>query len=284
MHEHGTAPAMSDTAETIAIALDDVFCPCCQDDLGAAIGQLPHVVGVHVDIEHEGCGIPRLEIPEVPSAIDYSDLRSSENRDDARARDPAHGLDFPLVKLFLSATATAAVLFLTWSFSRTTSSRSLTVPSATSSRLAISRFVSPSVMSRMSSSSSDVGAQRSRRQRVSSISSLPFGTNVPLPGHHKVELRQRQSPMANGQKAPLRESPLARRTCPSTGAADSAALSARGRGLDRSPDILHQEQQVQRVSGRLFEAVLHVEGTRAVVLGVHQQHARADDVGRLGAA
>jgi Cu2+-exporting ATPase len=42
-----------DATETIAVALDDVFCPCCEDDLGAAIRQLPHVVGVHVDLEHK---------------------------------------------------------------------------------------------------------------------------------------------------------------------------------------------------------------------------------------
>ncbi|MDO8506701.1 MAG: hypothetical protein Q7S41_03730, partial [Candidatus Limnocylindria bacterium] len=39
--------------ETLAIPLDDVFCPCCQDDLGAAIRRLPHVVGAHVDLEHK---------------------------------------------------------------------------------------------------------------------------------------------------------------------------------------------------------------------------------------
>jgi len=56
---HGTAhgsPAAELTApstETIEVALDTVFCPCCQDDLGAAIGQLPHVVGVHVDLERK---------------------------------------------------------------------------------------------------------------------------------------------------------------------------------------------------------------------------------------
>lgn len=33
------------------IPLEDVFCPCCQDDLTSAVGQLPHVVGVHVDLE-----------------------------------------------------------------------------------------------------------------------------------------------------------------------------------------------------------------------------------------
>ncbi len=39
--------------ETVEVALDDVFCPCCQDDLSAAIGSLPHVVSAHVDLEHK---------------------------------------------------------------------------------------------------------------------------------------------------------------------------------------------------------------------------------------
>ncbi len=58
MHEHGpltkTAPRADDGAtETLSIPLDDVFCPCCRDDLGAAIAQLPHVVGAHVDLERK---------------------------------------------------------------------------------------------------------------------------------------------------------------------------------------------------------------------------------------
>ena len=36
--------------ETLAIPLDDVFCPCCQDDLAGAIKQLPHVVDARVDV------------------------------------------------------------------------------------------------------------------------------------------------------------------------------------------------------------------------------------------
>ncbi|HEY6202565.1 MAG TPA: copper-translocating P-type ATPase [Candidatus Limnocylindria bacterium] len=48
---HATQHA-STTTETIAVSLDDVFCPCCQDDLSAAIEHLPHVVGAHVDLEH----------------------------------------------------------------------------------------------------------------------------------------------------------------------------------------------------------------------------------------
>jgi len=46
--QHGGA-----TTETIAVPLGEVFCPCCQDDLAAAIKQLPHVVGVHVDLDHK---------------------------------------------------------------------------------------------------------------------------------------------------------------------------------------------------------------------------------------
>ncbi len=39
--------------DSFAIPLDDVFCPCCRDDLEAAIRSLPHVTGVHVDLEHK---------------------------------------------------------------------------------------------------------------------------------------------------------------------------------------------------------------------------------------
>ena len=37
--------------ETLAVPLDDVFCPCCDADLEAAIARFPHVTGVHVDLE-----------------------------------------------------------------------------------------------------------------------------------------------------------------------------------------------------------------------------------------
>src|SRR5712691_2765950 len=39
--------------ETFVIALRDVFCPCCQDDLASAIKQLPHVVGAQVDLNRK---------------------------------------------------------------------------------------------------------------------------------------------------------------------------------------------------------------------------------------
>jgi Cu2+-exporting ATPase len=41
---------MSET-ESFDIEFDAVFCPCCRDDLAAAIRQLPHVVDVRIDLE-----------------------------------------------------------------------------------------------------------------------------------------------------------------------------------------------------------------------------------------
>ncbi len=49
---HGSTANVDAPTETIAVPLDDIFCPCCQDDLAAAIRSLPHVVGAHVDLEH----------------------------------------------------------------------------------------------------------------------------------------------------------------------------------------------------------------------------------------
>jgi Cu2+-exporting ATPase len=40
-------------AETLTVSIDDVFCPCCQDDLASAIRSLPHVITAHVDLEHK---------------------------------------------------------------------------------------------------------------------------------------------------------------------------------------------------------------------------------------
>lgn len=39
--------------ETLAVPLDDVFCPCCSADLEAAIARFPHVTAVHVDLEEK---------------------------------------------------------------------------------------------------------------------------------------------------------------------------------------------------------------------------------------
>ncbi len=46
-------PTPPPATETIEVPLDQIFCPCCQDDLGAAIGRLPHVISAHVDLEHK---------------------------------------------------------------------------------------------------------------------------------------------------------------------------------------------------------------------------------------
>ena len=51
-HASHAAPRAEGTTETLTIRLDEVFCPCCQGDLEAAIRRLPHVVGAHVDVEH----------------------------------------------------------------------------------------------------------------------------------------------------------------------------------------------------------------------------------------
>jgi Cu2+-exporting ATPase len=47
---HGGAAQQQATTDTLEIPLDDVFCPCCQNDLGSAIKQLPHVVDAQVDL------------------------------------------------------------------------------------------------------------------------------------------------------------------------------------------------------------------------------------------
>ncbi|MDQ2914471.1 MAG: ATPase P, partial [Chloroflexota bacterium] len=39
--------------KTIKVPLDRIFCQCCTEDLGAAIRQLPHVIGAHIDLEHK---------------------------------------------------------------------------------------------------------------------------------------------------------------------------------------------------------------------------------------
>ncbi|MDP9266128.1 MAG: copper-translocating P-type ATPase [Chloroflexota bacterium] len=53
---HGAHAAVAEheaDTGTVEIPLDDVFCPCCQDDLASAIKQLPHVLGAHVDLIHK---------------------------------------------------------------------------------------------------------------------------------------------------------------------------------------------------------------------------------------
>ena len=109
MHEHTTHPAATapaSAAQTFEIALDDVFCPCCQDDLAAAISRLPHVMGVHVDLEHnvahvnvhagmvdattlraqiEGCNFRN------PVPLPRAEVSSHEGVHHAAAKTAAHG-------------------------------------------------------------------------------------------------------------------------------------------------------------------------------------------------
>jgi hypothetical protein len=47
----GASAAPSGGEGTLAVPIDRVFCPCCEDDLDAVIRRFPHVTGVHVDAE-----------------------------------------------------------------------------------------------------------------------------------------------------------------------------------------------------------------------------------------
>jgi Cu2+-exporting ATPase len=48
---HASTAEPKARSETLEVPLDDVFCLCCQDDLAAAIKQLPHVVDAQVDLK-----------------------------------------------------------------------------------------------------------------------------------------------------------------------------------------------------------------------------------------
>ena len=92
--------------ETIEVPLDQVFCPCCQEDLGAAIRQLPHVVGVHVDLERKVAHVTvhpgmtdvatlRKQIEECnfrnPVPLPEAEVSSHEAMHHAAAKTAAHG-------------------------------------------------------------------------------------------------------------------------------------------------------------------------------------------------
>jgi Cu2+-exporting ATPase len=47
---HTAAAEQGPDVDVFEVPLDDVFCPCCQDDLASAIRQLPHVVDARVDL------------------------------------------------------------------------------------------------------------------------------------------------------------------------------------------------------------------------------------------
>ena len=50
---HGAVPTAAVPSETLTVPIDDAFCPCCRDDLAAAIGSLPHVISADVDLEQK---------------------------------------------------------------------------------------------------------------------------------------------------------------------------------------------------------------------------------------
>jgi Cu2+-exporting ATPase len=94
------------TTETIAVPLDEVFCPCCQGDLDAAIRQLPHVVGVHVDLDHKVAHVTihsgmtdaatlRKQIQgcnfQNPVPLPKAEVSSHESMHHAAAKTAAHG-------------------------------------------------------------------------------------------------------------------------------------------------------------------------------------------------
>ncbi len=116
MHEHdhvseGRAATHGQHApgagtETFAVPLDDVFCPCCVDDLTAAISRLPHVVGVHVDVDgkmahvtsHTGmtdAATLRALIEACnfrnPTPLPRAEVSSHESMHHAAAKTAAHG-------------------------------------------------------------------------------------------------------------------------------------------------------------------------------------------------
>ena len=69
-----TSPSATAT-ETFTIALDSVFCPCCKDDLAAAIRRLPFVTDAHVDLE--------LRVARVTARARMTDERTLRSQIDA---------------------------------------------------------------------------------------------------------------------------------------------------------------------------------------------------------
>ena len=103
---HGGAAQREANTDQFEIPLDDVFCPCCQDDLGSAIKQLPHVVDAHVDLArkiayvavHAGmtdAATLRKQIEECnfrnPVPLPKSEVSSHEAMHHAAAKTAAHG-------------------------------------------------------------------------------------------------------------------------------------------------------------------------------------------------
>ncbi|MGH2799422.1 MAG: heavy metal translocating P-type ATPase [Thermoleophilaceae bacterium] len=101
-----TAQHVDAATETVEVPLDDVFCPCCGDDLSAAITQLPHVVSADVDLERKVAHVTlhagmtdaatlRREIQECnfrnPVPLPKAELSSHESMHHAASKTAAHG-------------------------------------------------------------------------------------------------------------------------------------------------------------------------------------------------
>ena len=103
--QHGAHHTAADT-EVIEVPLDDVFCPCCEDDLGAAIAKLPHVAAVHVDLERKVAHVTvhagmtdaptlRKQIESCnfrnPVPLPKAEVSSHESMHNAASKTAAHG-------------------------------------------------------------------------------------------------------------------------------------------------------------------------------------------------
>jgi len=109
-----TGDAVTDTASpsrppvTIEVPLDQIFCPCCKGDLGAAIRQMPHVVGAEIDRErkvalvtlHSGmtdAATLRARVADCnfrnPVPLPTAQVSSHESMHHAAAKTAAHGGD-----------------------------------------------------------------------------------------------------------------------------------------------------------------------------------------------
>ena len=103
---HAGHSAHGSQTETLTVPLDDVFCPCCEDDLSAAISTLPHVVGAHVDVDQKVAHVTvqagmtdattlRRQIAQCnfrnPVPLPRSEVSTHESMHRAAAKTVAHG-------------------------------------------------------------------------------------------------------------------------------------------------------------------------------------------------
>src|SRR5213593_4623635 len=104
--DHTTATEQGPEVDVFEVPLDDVFCPCCQDDLTSAIRQLPHVIDAGVDLTrklarvtvHAGttdAATLRKQIEECnfrnPVPLPKAEVRSHEAMHHAASKTQAHG-------------------------------------------------------------------------------------------------------------------------------------------------------------------------------------------------